>query len=304
MSGPRDLFFYHYTKKEIALEKILSSQKLLFGSVRSSNDPWEYEKRYFQTIRDVEGRASSEKDIPDVLAKIDAYIKSHSRVLCFSIDDWQKKHDRLWRAGFCKPRMWAQYGDNHAGVCVVTSVGRTDGYASRYFRRPHLIVRRAKVVYQDSIDIDDALMVQIRNLSGLYDYTPHDKVETAAEFYAEEKVLQYAKALFFTKHKDWSDEDEYRILSWTDLIDDFYLNISFALPEIIQGIVLGSKFPDCYLQIVKACGLGWAIPVYRLQYFNGKPLLQKIHEVADHDFTYHVKQLEEDPEYMPMYEIT
>ena len=304
MTGPRDLYFYHYTKKEVALERLLPSGRLQFGTVKSSNDPWEFEKKYFQTIRDNGARSAHEGDIPYVLEEVDAYIKSHGRLLCFSIDDWQRRHDSLWRGGFCKPRMWAQYGDNHEGVCLVSSVSKLDAYGGRELVPPGLQIIKGKVEYMDTIELESVLRIEIEEREHLERGTTGRRVVEKAEFYANERMQKHYRTLFFTKHVDWADENEYRYLSWSDVADGLFSEVFYPLPETIAGIVVGCRFPSCYEGLVKTYGEAWNVPVLKLLYFNGKPVAEPIHAVQESDFMKHVEQLDKSPDYMPEYKIT
>lgn len=302
MNGPQDLFFYHHTRKETALEKLLPSGKLLFSALQGSNDPWEFEKRYFQTVLDTEARPQNEGDIPYVLDEVDEYIKTHGKVLCFSLDDWQKQHQALWRAGFCKPRMWAQYGDNHAGICIATSVGKLDLYCGTKLRRPGVMILKGTVKYQDTIELDQTMNIEMEKIEALENGTTGRRVVAKAEYYAQQRFLKHYKTLF-TKHVDWADENEYRYLSWSDTSDalsDTYI----SLPETIEGIVVGCRFPRPYEKLVESFEKDWEVPVLKLRYFNGRPVVDMINTVKDSVFSTHVDQLETNPTYMPEYDVS
>jgi len=49
-------------------------------------------------------------------------VKKRCKTICFTCDEEDGvgfSIDGIYSRGFCKPRMWAQYADNHSGVCLV-----------------------------------------------------------------------------------------------------------------------------------------------------------------------------------------
>ena len=70
------------------------------------------------------------------------------------------------------------------------------------------------------------------------------------------------KFLFFRKSIDWRDESEYRWL----LFDPTEEPIFVPVENSIKAVVLGSKFPLCRLEEVKAYCQEIEIPYYLLKY--------------------------------------
>ena len=120
---------FHYTKLPIAVEKILFDRKLRLSLTKNTNDPREYSYRYFY--------ATGSRMPPgfqhlytQALDELDRLLHSEGRILCFcsnkrptimSDRSHAQEDPMAVPTGWAKPRMWAQYGLNHTGVCLVFS---------------------------------------------------------------------------------------------------------------------------------------------------------------------------------------
>ena len=114
-------FLYHYTKLETAKEKILAEGKLRFSRLWETNDP--KEKRDWEFGMGSNENADLGKyNLSSLSGQLSEGIKKNTHILCFCQDADGLTGDHLkdiFLRGFARPRMWAQYGGNHQGVCLV-----------------------------------------------------------------------------------------------------------------------------------------------------------------------------------------
>ncbi|WP_318468306.1 DUF2971 domain-containing protein [Photobacterium leiognathi] len=112
-------YVYHYTSVDTAVDYILKDETLLVSCYNKTNDPKET-KDWFFIPGSNHGRCL-DKYTPEYLSKImNPVIKEATHVICFTKDEvLTGNFNDMARRGFCKPRMWAQYGDKHKGVCLI-----------------------------------------------------------------------------------------------------------------------------------------------------------------------------------------
>ncbi|ACT59037.1 DUF2971 domain-containing protein [Hirschia baltica] len=223
---------YHYTKAEIFNDFIAPSMKLKMNSLDKMNDPresttWEFD--WLNPINDEFLKGS---------ARLNDDIRTYSRLTSFcrdelhSLSDGELDHfDVTYKRGFSRPRMWAQYGGDHSGVCLVFDTQKLLRNFKAFGVKQNLRLIDGKVEYanrkpngniarQNAFTIDGT---EYRNLSR-YDY-------------AQYHVEKHYRELLFTKHLDWRDENEYRIMLYGQSKDPIFVPFFDAL----KYVVLGSK---------------------------------------------------------------
>lgn len=109
------------------------------------------------------------------------------------------------RCGFDIPAMWGHYAERGEGVCFVFDKQKILEEAKKNK------CKSSRVLYQETCN----------------DIFYEDKY-TVKEFF-----IKYLKSLFFTKTKDWSYEQEYRILNMKNTNDELFLDVKDALLAII-----------------------------------------------------------------------
>src|SRR5512139_2073937 len=116
----------HYTKKNIALEKILFEKKIKFGLLGLTNDSKESKWKPITPISPANYMLTP-YGIDQVYKEAERISKEEWKVLCMSRHFPIRKHrDSMksaviskFRHGYNRPRMWAQYAENNSGVCLV-----------------------------------------------------------------------------------------------------------------------------------------------------------------------------------------
>lgn len=190
---------YHYTSRETLIEMILPTGKFRMSPLKSTNDPRE-SKEWFMGL---EYRHQHQSDVVSALnelnSEINHYIKSGCKIACFTKD---KEHAQVrpgsgFKRGFGHARMWAQYADNHKGVCIVFNKSALIETINKELSYP-------KYIWSDSVCYEDVASYERDELHMSYD----DILEKGIKSATENHINTYYKKLFFHKIIDWADECE------------------------------------------------------------------------------------------------
>lgn len=237
-------YVYHYTSFETAL-KILYGDTFLFSPFSKTNDTAEQKSRVVYAF-DVSG------DMRNDISKFEEYWLRwiwNSQMLCFSrdrMDDNTPDSERPNRfemsgRGFALPRMWAQYGETNSGVCLIIKKDELvkqvrDNYPSAITKNVNYLEWHER--YPVTRELFDKIIKVVRN-----DYNTQ---------FAPELLQQnpsFADHLFFAKNKDWSGENEFRIV--IPYMYDTRLKIE-GVKSMLAGIVVGENIPDAYVYALNA----------------------------------------------------
>lgn len=248
---------FHYTKKEIFLEKIAANFQLKANKFLNTNDPYEYKNREFLALENISWSDEQKKNAQKIHDEFDK-MKKETRVLCFC----ENRDIENNRYGFIKPRMWAQYAENHTGVCLVLSRGNLLSNISSQINTIYSEIRHP---------------IRYKNIVGNNDYPIIDseKIFTQdRDTYIQDIINKSWEELFFTKDLDFQQEDEFRIMFYNKEMQsdkDYFINIERSL----KAIVLGENFPDIYIPLVKSLLSvdGKNIGITKLQWNNGIPIM-------------------------------
>lgn len=257
---------FHYTKLEHVIEKILPSQSLRFSSFKNVNDPCE------KGDRNLSINWSSADDIDS--SKIDSFKYrqimnkvrlEESKLLCFSRNFDNIKvagsqsldTEKYYKTGFFKPRMWAQYGENHRGICLAFNRDILAKEISKTYKSYDFY--RGNIKYSDSIlNIRKAYHVGATN----------DMINDFRSYFIKEHLIKFREELFFTKNTDWRDENEYRfLLIANDDAKDCYVNIKSSLRAIFCGV----DFPLAYMESLRYLVSDLDVEIFKLEISDGIP---------------------------------
>ncbi len=207
----RENLLYHFTKSDIALTKILPLKQLRLNDIEKTNDPREYKTLGFGIIDNVTLKLNSENLKPE---KISKEIKRNCKVSGFCKDYYVEKE---WWDGFNLFRMWAQYGENHKGVCLVIDKDLFIEENENIFSDPFTFYKSIKYTNKDPYKFINYKEI---NSEGLDDYI-------------ENFIRSYYKYLFFRKHNDWKTEYEWRLIHYN--ANEVYCSIQKSLKSVITG---------------------------------------------------------------------
>ena len=255
-----DTLIYHYTSFNSAC-MILDTKRVRLSSLVNTNDPLEFMDKSLNII---------EHDIHNTTRTIDcelnkSFVERQNivRLLCFSVDfpcigeeKNQEYTGNLLFKGWARSRMWAQYADNHRGVCLV--------FDKDEFRKDFGKLRN------DDIEIfHDQKITYTNNLSDLDENMTHvsnnDKIDGSFEhFYLDEKRRKY----LFQKCEDYRDENEYRFVLADKKLkspnEEKYVEYTTSL----KAIILGPRFPK-NIRFSKLSG----VEVYQINWEYDGPYL-------------------------------
>lgn len=208
---------YHYTSTNVVLEHILRTGQLRLSPRSLSNDPIENTKDLI-SCSGVSNNVPLQYWLQDEVAKILHNAKQVSFCTNSNFDEPEgmKNWHRWEKYGFAKPRMWNQYGDNYKGICLA-------------FSRRELEKKLTDLISEnqhekiDYIDYSD-LYISHRSIHV-------DQLKERGEEYVKEYIF-YVKNRLFKKHRDFRDENEYRICSFSEG-QYGYIDITASLRGII-----------------------------------------------------------------------
>jgi hypothetical protein len=258
-SRARPLF--HYTTATVALDHILLEARLRLSSPTGTNDPGEFEEHNVGLIQD-----RDDEPWPPTRVERDLFfhgssnlLRNRCRLACLSTAVRNERSSLTgFGDGYARARMWAQYADNHAGVCLAFDQKRLTDAAIRLASSRNLKLYKGPVRYLSDDETPRPTELPISRLR--------------ADFHGfiDEVFPTVVGRLYFMKAWDWSTESEYRFLVHGEVDDYEYVDISRSL----TGILCGSRFPDARLSDLAArCPqLMDAGRIFRLQWRNGFPL--------------------------------
>ena len=202
----------HYTNMETVLEKILPENSLLINTFKDTNDPWEYRENCNEIF-------DFSKIYPDPL---DRTINTPVLQALFlkSVRFFSLTQDTNLVKCFDHPGMWAHYGQNHEGICLIFDLVKLKKKFKTQFNTKWGSIKYGKIESKPII-IEDV-------------------------FDPENAFNKYAEKIFYKKLRDWKNEEEFRFViydSAENCQDNMYLkNIDRAL----IAIILGAHFNKVY----------------------------------------------------------
>jgi len=253
-----DQYLYHYTP---CPEVILKSRTLRFGAYSKTNDP--KESKVWEFNLGTNENANFDKyDMKALGTWLSTEIKSKTRIACFAMDAPPLSGNHLadiFRRGFCKPRMWAQYANRHKGACLVFDRQKLYALIDEQFRSSHLIIS-GPVVY-----LNRDVIPRLEDTAYTIDV---DYLETMGrDEYLKWHRQTYFKQFFFEKMTDWRDELEFRwVILGTDA-NDLYVTFDGAL----VGIMFGDDAEESTIDEIKTMTAGMGLRYMGLKWKNCSP---------------------------------
>jgi hypothetical protein len=191
------------TPHQIPPEDLVSAS-LRLGRYRDTNDPKERKDWHFSVGTNVVGRNLDHPIAQGMSDWLSATLKASTRLACFCMDSPPLTGDHLreiFNRGYCKPRMWAQYGASHTGVCLIFRKDRLVEAARKRFGQsvpllfgPVRYINRPIVPKLFSPD-EQQYMINLDVLE-----------EIGREQYLLRHIGTHYQRLFFEKMTDWENE--------------------------------------------------------------------------------------------------
>lgn len=236
-------FLFHYTSMAVGLEKILFTQELKFSQSSETNDPKEYKDFFLEPYMDGEGdlsklRKNAEKALLKELKKY--------RFACFCNNE--KKNDRF---GYQRFRMWSQYGGSFRGVCIVFSKEELEKEIKKQVCSQNVFIQN---ISYENLNKEGG-KTRCMNLNG-------DKEKN--EIYIKEFVLEKKSFFFFSKDKDYRDENESRLLIYDPEQEYEFLKVGNS----IKAVLLGDRSEEVYCRRIEELCNKVGAKCYRTSWFK------------------------------------
>ena len=226
----RQKYLYHYTSMDTAINYILYNKTLRFNPLANVNDPMESDPNRWVFKNWEKGNTS--ETIRDQLSD---HFKNRTKVVCFSRDiqgDWGPGCCPIdfCARGHSKPRMWATYGDDHKGVCLIFDRELLERAFKNGLNGRGQLLPGGAVHYGDKLPDDErkAAVFDQKELADDFEKTLRQKIKDHHDIY------------FFYKHVDWSTEDEYRFI----ITGGEPGPIELAFGNALVGVVVGIKYME------------------------------------------------------------
>lgn len=254
---------FHYTRASAALEHILFNHELRLTRMADTNDPREYQDWSFHLMGWGASDDSPEPPLDrleEVRKQINKIARTEYRLACFCANPVGVPKpspvgdSEIHRFGFARSRMWSQYAEDHRGVCIAFSRSELEfqlGTAE--------FVLSGLVKYQWDVSVagrdrtlNSRMLAQQGELKFARDY-----------------VRANARQMFFTKHMDYQDEAEYRLLGFDRDGTQIYLSVRDA----IRGIIVGDRFELAYLPLIERASSELGVVSRKVDWSHGTPTL-------------------------------
>jgi hypothetical protein len=260
----RPTYLYHYTKAETLLKHILPSGTIRLGPFADTNDPRESKEWTFALGSAVRWNGREETTEETLATKMAAILRTTTKVLCLCTDDDRRtgyNTEELHYWGFCRPRMWAQYGDKHKGVCLVLGYRELNDAMEAELGKKGLL-RQGQVAYRNW-----SWSGNLRNSAFVISA---DLARQEGPMIAVRAHLQHHwRDLFFEKAEDWRDEHEYRWIFTDEKPNPVFVPIRNA----IKAVILGSDFQQDQWGDPYHFKKNYGLESKRLSWHNGVPIM-------------------------------
>lgn len=239
---PKPDKLYHFTRSDIAINKILPARKLRMNYLSFMNDPQE---NLYHIVND--DNNIIEKSISDLVSFEYFFaetIRNEAKVLAFTIDK-EASAETTKIYGYQFQRMWATYGQNNTGICLEIDY-------NSFFKENEDLIMEFNI-------IDDFVKYNQYNclfvpppLYGLSPENQKGKITLTRREYFNSLISEklFVENRFFSKNKDWEGESEYRFISFHGSSEELLLSIEKSLRRVIIGINFSKHFLPSVFELV------------------------------------------------------
>ena len=250
----------HYTRAKTAL-KILSTRKLRISQFKFTDDPRESRERNAAIIwvthqedgikkgySSLSSNPTQDTTTQRIQREANQIALEEWKVLCVTLhrppNQFRSIQDEVYnhsiRPGYARPRMWAQYAENHTGVCFVFDAMKLNEIIHKNLDALCRILQ-GRVTYNYKRLVHNTIPVK-------------NQTENADEEHLIEELRAYYiahfKETFLIKHPDWRDEKEYRWILHSSQKSHLFVPIEDAVKDIFVGV----DFPKtCLPRLTKYC---------------------------------------------------
>lgn len=196
---------YHFTSFESAV-RILASKKIKYGKMNQMNDPCESFRPIYISPNYITG-----DEVFDSINMVKEELKKYQQI-SFACDGKNGE-------GFSLNNMWGYYAEKGYGVCLV-------------------------------FDKRVVLKILASNDYGMVKYQKHydpsftfKKIKSKSESKIQMYIRRRTKSIFFIKSKEWEHEQEFRIVTRVEKLENNYLDLQTRWGDAIRCVIF-SKAHD------------------------------------------------------------
>ena len=253
---------YHYTTANVALENILPYSKLRLTPLALTNDPLEYKELLFMSLGWGDF-LDKENKITQAMYKVNSIRREKYQMIAFSFNQTTSipSHrdsliDQYELLGCCKPRMWSQYGENHRGVVLALDLNKILNGTNDQLKK-------------ENRTHSNPMTYELINIKSKVVLDSNEIFASDIDDYCERFIERNIEELFFYKHPDYKDENEYRIIVNAISTDRVFINIK----DSILAVIIGDRFPDGLLPSLKYLCKKLDVTCKRISWESGQPIL-------------------------------
>ncbi|MCA1982967.1 DUF2971 domain-containing protein [Nocardioides nematodiphilus] len=229
-----DTKLYHYATSESAINGILANGTLRLSPLRHTNDIWESAVFRPGLLNPPPAASDTDADhlarfaeLDPLWNRLDDQFRSFSKLACLVEGTSTSTGLMDGSPGWAHIAMWAHYAARHTGVCFEFDRNRL---IQAFAEANDIPGRRlaGRVIYVDTSTVLPDLDLRL---------VPPSTEESQAV--ALRYMTDNADLLYFQKHKDWENENEFRLLT-IDATDSFSF---IPIADALTGVIAGQRFP-------------------------------------------------------------
>jgi hypothetical protein len=217
----------HYTCST-HLKSILEEHRLKLSSVSRMDDPRESSMGWIESCGI--GEVKVDIDAFDAFEEFKVKIGEKLKLFCASsISQEKSAFQAIELKMYGRPRMWAQYGKNSKGFCIILDRNSLD-------EKIRSLASQSKYVLGGKVDYCSYLPMINAGLTLEFSQGVNPISNDPFEIISQNDML---KSIFFKKNIDWRDQNEIRWLLFSEEADIFV-----DIKDSIKAVVLGCKFEE------------------------------------------------------------
>lgn len=218
----------HYTKLSTLVNHMLEESKFLMNILPNTKDPFEYKKRFAMVV--------SKIDLGDVLSNVrfivDDVVHSQTKIGCF-VKEEGNLNDIQSLTSITNSAMWAHYGDNSEGVVLLFDL-------NEFLKSCKNTLEYDWALQHNEVRYDR--VISSRNNPAI---ATLDDCNDYSDIGISEYVFNRCCDYWFCKRKEWSYEDEYRIMLFSSHKGPIKIAFNNSLKAIVFGERISSVLKEC-----------------------------------------------------------
>lgn len=253
----------HYTTADTAFRYILRERTLRMNTYKRMRDPFE-NRSPFLAVPGLNPESRFEQYERGRIQSLLGGARGRKRLLSLTEGDERRdgesERDLPFRCPWGRARMWEQYADDHAGVCLV-------------FDRDSLLTSVRRFLKEDFWDGPVTYTIQGVNGAPATTNVSLADLDLPPEA-VDDYLREHYQDFFFLKTEDWATEFEYRIVSyrdWGSSDDNPPPGPDIEFGDSLLGVFVGANFPEWQVAGARAVTEGVSAHFRHMTWNSGRP---------------------------------